>query len=230
MLSDKFKSLIGHILQCLADIFNIQLVSTSGYRPESNGSLERTHLGLVEYLRQFLDGKDDWDQLLELAMFSYNTCTHESTGFSPFELIYGHRARVPSALPKDTQTYPTYLSELIQRLDDTRSLASESLIRSKHRSKTYYDRNAKTSTYTVGQEVYVIKDVRKNKLEKHYSGPYKIIEIPNEKIVIIKIDGKRVLKHVDKIKPAYKKVSLSDPNLSLSSESEPYDSDSTTSQ
>jgi len=38
----------------------------------------------------------EWDELLEYA-FSYNTSTHESTGYTPYELVFGKIARLSSS-------------------------------------------------------------------------------------------------------------------------------------
>ena len=51
ILSDKAPALIGKVMQQLSKIFKIDQVTTSGYRPQSNGALERSHLVLTEYIR-----------------------------------------------------------------------------------------------------------------------------------------------------------------------------------
>ena len=40
------------------------------------------------------DGKD-WDRLVPYVLFAYREVPHESTGFSPFELMYGRDVRGP---------------------------------------------------------------------------------------------------------------------------------------
>ena len=42
--------------------------------------------------------KDDWDLWVDLAIYAYNTSVHESTGFSPYELVFGRVARTPIEL------------------------------------------------------------------------------------------------------------------------------------
>ena len=117
-------------MQGLEEIYKIHGQTTSGYRPQTNGALERTHLGLIEYVRQFIEKFDDWDLKIPFAMFSYNTSIHESTGFTPYELVFGRKARTPTTLPtEDVDTYPTYLMELVQRLHDTRSIATQKLLK-----------------------------------------------------------------------------------------------------
>lgn len=228
ILSDKAKALTGNVIQCLATIFKIKTMTTSGYRPESNGSLERTHLGLIEYLRQFTETQDDWDKVVDFAMFSYNTSIHESTGFTPFELIFGHKARTPSSLPLDqVDTYPSYLTELVLRLQDTRLIAAEKLVESKHRTKNYYDQKAKPQSYHKNDQVYALKEPKRAKLDKPYSGGYTITDIIGDKNVILRDDkGRKFLKHIDKIKPSYQRNSLSFSDVKNQSQYESDDTDS----
>ena len=60
----------------------IKHVITSGYRPQTNGSLERTRIVLTEYLKQYLDKYGDWELLLPFVMYSYNTSAHKATKFT----------------------------------------------------------------------------------------------------------------------------------------------------
>ena len=37
----------------------------------------------------------DWDKMLPYILFAYREVPQASTGFSPFELLYGHQVRGP---------------------------------------------------------------------------------------------------------------------------------------
>jgi hypothetical protein len=39
--------------------------------------------------------KDMWDQFTDSSVFAYNKSTHESTHYTPFEVMFGRRARLP---------------------------------------------------------------------------------------------------------------------------------------
>ena len=39
--------------------------------------------------------KEMWDEFIDSAVFAYNTSTHESTTYSPFEVMFGRKARLP---------------------------------------------------------------------------------------------------------------------------------------
>ena len=41
------------------------------------------------------DNKASWDEFLDTCTFAYNTAEHESTKFSPFELMFGRKPLLP---------------------------------------------------------------------------------------------------------------------------------------
>ena len=47
---------------------------------------------LVKFI---MDKKDMWDVFLDTCVYAYNTSVHESTSFSPFEVMFGRRAFMP---------------------------------------------------------------------------------------------------------------------------------------
>ena len=60
------------------------------------------------------------------------------------------------------------MQELINRMEDTKGIATNNLIKSKHKTKRYYDRIIKSRSYSPGDLVYVLKEPRKNKLDRTY--------------------------------------------------------------
>jgi len=63
----------------VAKIFKIRKFRITVFYPQSNGSLERSHHSLGEYLKQYTNEQKQWDRWIELAMFNYNTNVHEAT-------------------------------------------------------------------------------------------------------------------------------------------------------
>jgi len=140
-------------------------------------------------------------------MFSYNTSVHESTGYSPYELVFGKISRTPSAYPpleEDTDiTYRQYLTNLFNKIYDTQEDAKKHLVRSKERSKRYYDRKLNTLDFQPGDYVFLLKEPKKGKFSDQYTGPYKILNVlPLNNLRILFQNRPRVV-HMDKVKLAH---------------------------
>lgn len=147
ILSDQGRNFLSSLIKCLAKRFKIKTIRTTAYHPQSNGSAERAHATLGEYLKQYTTRDEQWDQWLDLATFSYNTSVSESSRYTPFELVFGKLATTPSDRPlaehEKLPTYQGYMADLVQRLTEIRKLAHDNLLEAKLRSKYYYDRKAK---------------------------------------------------------------------------------------
>lgn len=82
ILTDQGSNFIGLLMKTITRKFRIMQFRTTAFHPQSNGSLERSHHVLVEYLKCFVNSEDNWDELMERASFSYNTAVHEGTGYT----------------------------------------------------------------------------------------------------------------------------------------------------
>uniref|UniRef100_A0ABD2VUQ5 Integrase catalytic domain-containing protein n=1 Tax=Trichogramma kaykai TaxID=54128 RepID=A0ABD2VUQ5_9HYME len=69
--------------------------------------------------------KDDWDAWIRCALFSYNSSVHSGHGFTPHELVFGRKARIPSEFADKTiaKTFNEYLDETLNRLNTTQAQA-----------------------------------------------------------------------------------------------------------
>ena len=66
--------------------------------------VERFNRTLLMMLAIFAGkNRDDWDDLLPAVMMAYQSSVHESTGFSPYRLMFGEECTLPMdfGLPKE---------------------------------------------------------------------------------------------------------------------------------
>lgn len=205
ILTDQGTNFMSTTMKQLAKLFKIQQIRTTAFRPQTNGSLERSHLVLIEYLKHYTTYKNDWDKWVRFATFSYNTSVHEATKYTPHELIFGKKAQIPSSFDysNNENTYETFLVDLTARLAETRKTAAHNLLHAKIKSKKYYDRDTNTQTFTPGQLVYLLVE-NKKKLGDNYTGPYIVKEVPNEtNVIIYKTPGRTQRVHSNRLKHAY---------------------------
>jgi transposase InsO family protein len=146
ILTDQGANFLSELFASVCKLLEIKKIQTTAFHPESNGSLERGHKVLVEYLRHYIaEDQRDWKEWVAYASYVYNVTTHSAEGYSPFELLFGHRARIPTVLqaqPTPRYNYDDYVSELRGRLQPAHAIARENLLQSKARGKLDYDKKA----------------------------------------------------------------------------------------
>ena len=68
-------------------------MNTSGYHPQSDGLVKKFNSTIITKVAE--TGKD-WDCHLSFVLLAYRMSVQESTKESPFYLLYGRDARLPS--------------------------------------------------------------------------------------------------------------------------------------
>lgn len=207
ILTDQGSNFMSSLLERMAKRFKIRRIRTTAYRPQSNGSLERSHWMLGEYLKQYTNVDHQWDQWVDLAMLNYNSCVQESTKYTPYELVFGRLPRLPSGdLLREGDLLPTYggyLVDLITRLNTIQKLAYDNLVSSKFRSKKYYDRKINEKNFRVGDYVFLLSGPKPDKLGDQYTGPHKILEVINKTNFRIQIGQSSKVVHANRLKISY---------------------------
>ena len=110
--SDQGREFENKIMQELCLLCGSHKTRTTPYHPESDGMVERFNRTLLMMLAMFAGkNRDDWDDLLPAVMMAYRSSVHESTGFSPYRLMFGEECTLPMdiGLPKEQLVHRTQL-------------------------------------------------------------------------------------------------------------------------
>ena len=140
-------------------------------------------------------------------MFSYNTSVHEGTNFTPYELVFGKLARLPSSDPlpehEKMETYDMYMTKLITKLHEMRGIARQNLIPAEEKSKEYYDRKINPQNFKIGDSVFLLEGGELKKFENQYSGPYEVIEILGKGNIKISVKNKPQIVNINRLRLSY---------------------------
>eukprot|EP00731_Ephydatia_muelleri_P034136 Em0048g12a len=103
ILTDQGANFTSQLLSELYSMLHIHGIRTTPYHPQTDGLVERFNQTLKAMLRKTAvqEGKD-WDLLIPYVLFAYREVPQSSTGFSPFELLYGREVRGPLDVVKET--------------------------------------------------------------------------------------------------------------------------------
>jgi hypothetical protein len=80
----------SHMIRKLMHKYGVKHRVKTPYHPQANGQVERTNKVLENILTKTIPSHhQDWAQKLPEALWAYRTTWWNTTGFSPFELVYG---------------------------------------------------------------------------------------------------------------------------------------------
>jgi len=79
----------------LNNLLGIQTKLSTAYHPQTDGQTERVNQELEQYLRVFIDHRQEqWPDWLGTVEFAYNNKIHATTKTSPFKVNYGQNPRM----------------------------------------------------------------------------------------------------------------------------------------
>ena len=110
IVSDQAREFVSKGMKQLATYMGTTTITTSGYNPTGNSSVERFHRYLNAALTIIFDKiKANWDEYLPSVLFSYRASANETTGHSPFFLEHGrdpHPTRKSLPVPSEKGNTP----------------------------------------------------------------------------------------------------------------------------
>ncbi|CAF0957951.1 unnamed protein product [Brachionus calyciflorus] len=84
----EYISIFGPFSELLSDQGFVHII-TSAYNPRNNGRFNQT---LIESLRKYSESdRNKWLKYLPFVLLAYRTRIHTTTGFTPFELMFGKK-------------------------------------------------------------------------------------------------------------------------------------------
>jgi hypothetical protein len=184
LISDRDKRFLSHFWTELHRLLGTRLAHSTAFHAQTDSASEICHRELLDMLRSFTAPlKGRWDEFIDLLEFAHNNHPNASTGYAPFELLYGRTPRTPSTvLDCDLACVPTGLVEHVRTRQLIQALAERNVIQAQARQKHYYDlRHSPWVTFKVGDFVYV-ENSHYNlkspspKAEDRWLGPFQIEE------------------------------------------------------
>eukprot|EP00877_Chromochloris_zofingiensis_P012037 jgi/Chrzof1/7087/Cz02g10110.t1 len=207
----------------LLDRFGIRHRLNSAYHPSSNGMAERTVQNILHSLQRAVGEEPaTWDQELPYTLMGLRVARQESTGYSPFMMLYGRQARLVNELScrpaksdehseqseKETSPQPyQFIHDREELLNMTAAKAlkniGEAQLRQCRSFKRRHGHNPDPANEMPVGSLVLMKCRAVNKLGKTTEGPYRV-KAYNEAHTRMELEdgkGKTWAIHVTRVAP-----------------------------
>ena len=115
-------------------------MTSTPYYAQANGQVEAANKIIIGLIKKHIGRQPkNWHNTLEQILWTYRNSSRESTGTTPYKLVYGHDAVLPIEINIQTirlqrqndlsvDDYWNLMYDELNQLDDERITALESLI------------------------------------------------------------------------------------------------------
>lgn len=144
-LSKMFVNLLNHYI--------VKQQRTPLYHPQSNPT-ERVNRVIGTAISAYVkDNHKKWDEKLPEIGCALRTALHESTNFTPYEIVFGMKMR--NTGDEHNQNRQQSDEERLTHLKQIRDQVKANLLKAHGKNKKYYDLRTKQRKFKVGDSVYV---------------------------------------------------------------------------
>jgi transposase InsO family protein len=190
IITDNSTNFTSGEFQDFAKNLGIKLKYASVVHAKSNGQVEKAN-GLVcgglkkRLLRPLKRAAGAWVEELPSVLWSLRTTPNSSTGYTPFFLLFGAEAVLPTDIRYSAPRVVAHVEEDADKaLADAQDLLDEArdvtLIRSavyQQSLRNYHSRRVRGRSFEPGNLVLRLKQTSTSKLEPPWEGPYLIHEV-----------------------------------------------------
>ena len=187
IISDNGASFKNNLKTEFAKLSGSREVFSPPYYPQANGLVERLFRTAKTLMKlSICENKKEWDEVLPTINMALRNSIAQSTGFAPYEIIFGKRARLPVdwQFPEihDTnvhcyETESEYVIDLRKILKRTMENVRMHLGTSILKQADYYNKNKLAQNLRAGDLVLIRQSRNVKGLKKYqYVGPYLIVK------------------------------------------------------
>ena len=211
ILSDLGTQFVSDCMEEVNRLLSIKHLTTTPFHPACNGLVEKFNGVMKSMLKKLCKEQPrQWNRFINALLFAYREVPQESTGFSPFELLYGRTVRGPMHILKQLWTNETettevknsyqYVFELREKLEETLKIAREGIEKSQKRAKHYYDKKAKSRKFKPSDKVLILLPTDHNKLLMQWKGPFEVESVVGLNDYKVKVGSKLKTYHANLLK------------------------------
>lgn len=163
MHSDQGRDFESRLIHELLSMLGIKKSRTTPYHPQGDPQPERFNRTLLDMLGTLeIQDKSKWSKHLSHLVHAYNCTGNESTGYSPYFLMFGREARLPvdvtfgvSSDGTSTKSYLRYVRDMKRELQAAYQLAGRMAEKKNEGNKQRYDQRVRFCPLDSGDRVLI---------------------------------------------------------------------------
>lgn len=196
ILSDQGRNFESKVIRELCALTGTAKSRTTPYHAMANGACEKMNQTLLKMLGTLSkDKKTKWKEYLPSLVYAYNCTPHETTGYSPYELMFGRKPTLPidvefSNVNEGKSSISKFVSDLQEHIKYSQESARKRLEQKAATAKENYDRRTIAAGLQPGDTVLVKKTVfsgREKLADKWEDDIHVVISQPNPELPVFKI-------------------------------------------
>ena len=142
IVTDRDARFTSKFWRSLLTLLGTKLSFSTAFHPQTDGQTERMNRTLEQMLRAYVGyNQSNWHTCLAPLEFAYNSSIQSSTGFTPFELVYGDRPSAPSMLITSEQSEVPATITFLEDMNLKIRLAQDALVLAQARQAQYADQH-----------------------------------------------------------------------------------------
>lgn len=196
--SDRDPKFMSHFWRTLWRKLGTKLQFSSSHHPQTDGQTEAVNRSLRNLLRSLV-GKNprQWDVVLAQAEFAYNRSSSQTTGCSPFEVVYGNNPITPLDLApllvnhnysQDAEEHAKYIKKLHEKV-------RQEIVKQNEKYQRNANKHRKKKVFNEGDLVWIhlrkerFPRGRYGKLQPRADGPFKILKKIGDNAYKVELPG-----------------------------------------
>ncbi len=185
ILTDQGTPFMSRLMADLCRLLRVKQLRTTVYHPQTDGLVERFNQTLKQMLRRVAaEDKRDWDLMLPYVLFGIREVPQASTGFTPFELLFGRQPRGLLDVAKEAweqqpaahRSVVEHVKQMREKIDRVMPLVREHLSKAQQAQQRHYNRPAQPREFQAGDRVMVLVPNAACKFLATWQGPYTVLE------------------------------------------------------
>ena len=166
ILHDQGREFENKLFKSLEEYNGVIKSRTTPYHPMGNGAVERMNSTLLKMLRTLPETqKNRWHENVSKMLFAYNSTRHDTTGYSPFYVMFGREPVLPidAIFGIDEENFKKesqFVKRWKQEMNDAYKVVRENISQKKQAAEKHWGKNKLMATALQLGDRVLVKNVR----------------------------------------------------------------------